>query len=117
MFSKILGLTDSPAPGKNGISAGWKALRAFSDAPRQAHVIPFKRRANILQSAWYLPEACIVHLGSRAKYQNILRMSIEPAIQLSSEDKAPLLINVGFSHWSCGVQRGRREKPMTKFGG
>lgn len=97
-------LTDSPAPGKSGIAAGWKALRAFSDAPRQAHVILCKRRANILQSAWYLPEACIVHLRSRPKYQNILRMSSEPASQLSSEDKAPLLNNKGFSHWSCGVQ-------------
>lgn len=77
-------LTDSPAPGKSGIAAEWKALRAFSDAPRQAHVIDCKRKANILQSAWYLPEACIVHLRSRAKYQNILRMSNEPPSQLSS---------------------------------
>lgn len=96
-------LTDSPAPGKSGTAAGWKALRAFTVAPRQAHVIPSKRRANILQSAWYLPEACIVHLRSRPKYQNILRMSNEPASQPSSEDKAPLLISEGFSSWSCGA--------------
>lgn len=102
-LQKEKGLTDSPAPGKSGTAAGWKALRAFSVAPRQAHVIPSKRRANILQSAWYLPEACIVHLRSRPKYQNILRMSNEPASQPSSEDKAPLLISEGFSSWSCGA--------------
>lgn len=96
-------LTDSPAPGKSGTAAGWKALRAFSDAPRQAHVIPCKRGANILQSAWYLPEASIVHLRSRPKYQNILRMSNEPASQPSSEDQAPLLTSEGFSRWSCGA--------------
>lgn len=106
---KETSLTDSPAPGKSGIAAGWKALRAFSDAPRQAHVILCKRGANILQSAWYLPEACIVPLRSRPKYQNILRMSSEPASHLSSADKAPLLNNKGFSHWSCGV-RGEKLK-------
>lgn len=80
----LISLTDSPAPGKSGIAAEWKALRAFSDAPRQAHMIPCKRGANNLQSAWYLPEACSVYRRSRPKYQNIQRMSDEPASQLSS---------------------------------
>lgn len=81
-------LTDSSAPGKSGTAAGWKALRALSDAPRQAHAKPHsKNRANILQSVWYLPEACIVHLRSRPKYENILRMSSEPPSQHPSEDK------------------------------
>lgn len=102
---KDASLTDSPAPGKSGIAAEWKALRAFSDALRQAHVIPCKRRANILQSAWYLPEACIVHLRSRPKYPNIMRMSSKPAFQPSSEDKSLLLISQGFMRWSYGVQR------------
>lgn len=61
----LFSLTDSLAPGKSGIAAGWKALRAFSDAPRQAHVIPCKRKANILQSARHLPEARIVRCRSR----------------------------------------------------
>lgn len=86
------GLTDSPVPGKSGIATGWKALRAFSDALRRAHVILCKRRANISPSVWYLPEACILHLRSRPKYQNILRMSSGPASRLSSEDKPALLI-------------------------
>lgn len=119
---KETSLTDSPAPGKSGIAAGWKALRAFSDAPRQAHVIPCKRRANILQSAWYLPEACIVHLRSRPKYQNILRMSNEPVSQLSSEDKAPLLISEGFSSWSCAPHthveyKEKKNKKLQILGG
>lgn len=115
---KQAGLTDSRAPGKSGISAGWKALRALSDAPGKAHVIPCKRRANILQSAWYLPEARIIHLRSRPKYKNILRMSSEPASQLSSEDKAPLLINQGFICWSCGGAHthSTRGKRNSKFG-
>lgn len=42
-------LTNSSALGKSGIAAGWKALRALSDDPRQAHVILyFKNRAKIL---------------------------------------------------------------------
>lgn len=42
-------LTNSSALGKNGIAAGWKALSALSDAPRQAHVILyFKNRDKIL---------------------------------------------------------------------
>lgn len=85
---KKTNLTDSSAPGKSGTAAGWKALRALSDAPRQAHANPHsKNRANILQSVWYLPEACIVHLRSRPKYENILRMSSGPPSQHPSEDK------------------------------
>lgn len=93
----------SSIPGKSGIAAGWKVLRSVSYAPRQAHAMfYFKNRANILQSVWYLPEACIVHLRSRPKYQNILRMSSEPPSQHSSKDKT-LNFRQGFSSWSCGA--------------
>ena len=105
IFSKKPNLTDSSAHGKNGTAVGWKALRALRDAPRQALAIPHsKNRANILQSVWYLPEACVVHLRSRPKYQNILRMSSEPPSQHSSEDKTFwLTVRQGFSLWSCGA--------------
>lgn len=96
---------DSSAPGKSGIAVGWKVLRALSDAPRQAHAMfYFKNRANILKSVWYLPEACIVHLRSRPKNQNILRMSSEPPSQHASKDKSlSISVRQGFSSWSCGA--------------
>lgn len=40
---KKTNLTDSSAPGKSGTVAGWEALRALSDAPRQAHAYPTLR--------------------------------------------------------------------------
>lgn len=108
-------MTDSSAPGKSRTAAGWKALRALSDASRQAHAIPqSKSRANILQSVWYLAEACVVHLRSRPKYQNILRMSSEPPSQHPSEDKTlRLAVRQEFSPWSCGAHtyvEGKEEK-------
>lgn len=57
LFKKTI-LMDSSTPGKSGTAAGWKALRALSDAPRQAYAIPHSQnRANTMQSVWYLPEA------------------------------------------------------------
>lgn len=103
-------LTDSLVPGKSGIATRWKALRAFSDALRQAHAILGKRRANISPSVWYLPEACILHLRSRPKYQNILRMSSGPASRLSSEDKPALLITQGVQFLvMCGTHMWKKE--------
>lgn len=103
-------LTDSPAPGKSGTGAGWKALRAFSDAPRPAHVIPSERRANILQSARYLPGARVVHLRSGPRYQNIERMSNGPAAELSSEGRRPIIrrsrVQLLVTSW---VKRERKE--------
>lgn len=113
-------LTDSSAPGKGGIAAGWKALRALSDASRQAHAIPrSKNRANIWQPVWYLPEACVVHLRSRPKYQNILRMSSKPPSQHPSEDKTLwLTVRQGFSSWSCRAHtyvEGKEEKNIWGY--
>lgn len=107
-------LTDSPAPGKSGTGAGWKALRAFSDAPRPAHVIPSERRANILQSARYLPEARIVHLTSVPRYQNIERMSSGPAAELSSEGRRPITRRSGVQLLVTSWVKERERKTHAK---